>query len=167
MGRLEVEENRPQTYARTVLELPTTRGFEFRQEPVDSEGDVADWFGESVWVPAQWLDGYDRPDVLILHPPPDEPDVNGWLSCYMLLSNGDGGELLEVFGSRRPPGRNLEAGLLPLEGERFETWARPADQSPVIVACTPAWDVSVSGSVAFDTALSVARSLVQVTPSGW
>lgn len=147
-------------------ELPTTHGFEFRQEPVASEVDLADRFGEPVWVPARWPDGYDRPEYLLLIPPPDESDVDGWLSWYMLLSTGEGGELLEVSGDRRPPGRNLEAGLLPLEGERFETWTRPAAQSPHIVVCTPVWDVHVSGSVPLDTALSVARSLVQVTPSG-
>ena len=87
----------------------------------------------------------------------------------MLLSNGNGGELLEIVGSRRPPGRNLAAGLVPLEGQRFQSWTRPADQSPQIVACAPVWDVSVSGvsgSVTFDTALTVTRSLVRVTPAG-
>ena len=66
-------------------ELPTTHGFEFRQEPVASGADLADRFGEPVWVPARWPDGYDRPEYLLLIPPPDESDVDGWLSWYMLL----------------------------------------------------------------------------------
>lgn len=99
-----------------MAELPTTHGFEFRQEPVGSEVDLADRFGEPVWVPAQWPDGYDRPECLILIPPPDESDVDDRLSWYMLVSTRDGGELLEVSGARCPPGRNLEGGLLLLEG---------------------------------------------------
>jgi hypothetical protein len=147
--------------------LPTTHGFEFRQERVASEVDLADWFGEPVWVPAKWPGGYERPELLILHPPPGESDVNGWLSCYMLLSDRgkSGGELLEVFGSRRPPVRNLEAGLLPVEGERLETWTRPAHQTPHIVVCAPVWDVGVSGSLTVATALSVARTLTEVSGS--
>jgi hypothetical protein len=86
--------------------------------------------------------------------------ANDFRPHYQLRSLSDR-ELLVVSGHRRRPG-NLESGLLALEGETFETWARPADQAPHIVVRPPVWDVHVSGSVTLDTALSIARSLIEV-----
>jgi hypothetical protein len=86
--------------------------------------------------------------------------ANDFRAHYQLRSLLDG-ELLVVSGHRRRP-RNLENGLLALEGETFETWTRPVDRTPHIVVHAPVWDVHVTGSVTLDTALSVARSLIEV-----
>ena len=90
------------------------------------------------------------------------PD-GGWGDDDYQLRSITGGELLVVHGHRGRPG-NLESGLRPLVGERFETLTRPADQDPHIVVRAPKWDVHVSGSVTLDTALAVARSLLE---SSW
>ena len=102
------------------------------------------------------------PELLVLLPPHIESgdSANDFRAHYQLRSLTDG-ELLVVSGHRRRPG-NLESGLLELEGEPFETWTRPADQAPHIVVRPPVWDVHVSGSATLDTALSVARSLIEV-----
>jgi hypothetical protein len=73
--------------------------------------------------------------------------------------------LLVVIGNWFIPGSNLESGLRPVEGERFETWSRPMDQPPHVVVRIPPLDVHVSGSVPVDIAMNVARDLVEVTPS--
>ena len=145
-----------------MAEPPTVTGFQYREEPVASEVDLANRFGEPVWVPAEWPVGLNPPEFLYMFPPPGEShgDAHHFRSNYQLRSVTDG-QLLVVDGHRRRPG-NLESSLLPLEGERFETWTRPADRSPHIVVRAPVWDVHVLGSVSFDTALSVARGLVQV-----
>jgi hypothetical protein len=148
-----------------VAQLPTVAGFQFREEAVSSELDLADRFGEPVWVPAEWPEGHNRSEFLVMLPPPAEWDDTGndFRSHYQLRSITDG-VLLVVSGHRRRPG-NLESGLLPLEGEPFETWTRPPDRRPHIVVRASVWDVHVSGSVTLETALSVARSLVRVAPT--
>jgi hypothetical protein len=142
-----------------MAERPTIRVFQYQEDPVGSQVDLATRFGEAVWVPAEWPAGHNPPEVLVLVVPD-----GGWgYDDYQLRSITEG-ELLVVHGHRRRPGNlgNLESGLLSLEGERFETLSRPADQSPHIVVRTPKWDVHVSGSVTVETALAVARSLVRV-----
>jgi hypothetical protein len=121
---------------------------------------------EPVWVPAEWPDGFDRQECFILVPPPGESGPNEiyWESLYEVrFTNGD--EPLRVLGCRRPPVRSLAGGLFRLEGERFETWTRPAGRRPLVVVCVPVWDVHVSGSASYETTLSIARSLVQVAPA--
>jgi hypothetical protein len=136
------------------------------EEAVSSDIDLADRFGEPVWVPAEWPEGHNRSEFLVMLPPPGESDDNGndFRSHYQLRSITEGA-LLVVSGHRRRQG-NLESGLLPLEDESFETWTRPPDRTPHIVVRAPVWDVHVSGSVALETALALARSLARVTPRG-
>ena len=113
-----------------MAQLPTVTGFQFREEAVASEIDLIDRFGEPVWVPAEWPEGHNRPEFLVMLPPPAEPDDNSkdFRSHYQLRSITDG-ELLIVSGHRRRPG-DLEDGLLPMEDEPFETWTRPPDRRP-------------------------------------
>jgi hypothetical protein len=145
-----------------VAEPPTITGFQFREETVASGFELADRFGEPVWVPAEWPVGLNPPQLLFMSLPPggSHDDAHHFRSHYQLRSITDG-QLLVVSGHRRRPG-NLEHALLPLEGERFETWTRPVGQKPHIVIRAPLWDVHVWGSVTFDTTRSVARGLVQV-----
>jgi hypothetical protein len=149
-----------------VVEPPTVTGFQFREEPVASEADLADRLGEAVWVPGEWPVDLNPPEVLLMLPPPGQShdDTSHLRSHYQLRSMTDG-QLLVVSGHRRRPG-NLESGLRSLEGERFETLTRPAEQIPHIVVRAPVWDVHVMGSVAADVVLSVARSLVAVSMTG-
>ena len=149
-----------------MVEPPTVTGFQFREEPVASEADLADRLGEAVWVPAEWPVDLNPPEILLMLPPPGQShdDTYHLRSHYQLRSMTDG-QLLVVSGHRRRPG-HLESGLRPLEGERFETLTRPADQRPHIVVLAPVWDVHVTGSVTADMALSVARSLVPVSMTG-
>ena len=149
-----------------MVEPPTVTGFQFREEQVASVADLADRFGEPVWVPAEWPVDLNPPQILLMLPPPGQShgDTYHLRSHYQLRSMTDG-QLLVVSGHRRRPG-NLESGLRPLEGEGFETLARPADQRPHIVVRAPVWDVHVMGSVTVDMALFVARSLVPVTMTG-
>lgn len=145
-----------------MAEPPTVSGFQFREDPVASEVDLADRLGEPIWVPAEWPVRHNPPELLVMLPRHFESgdSANDFRAHYQLRSL-TAGELLVVSGHRRRPG-NLESGLLALEGETFETWTRPADQAPHIVVRAPVWDVHVSGSVTLDTALSVARSLIEV-----
>ena len=143
-----------------MVEPPTVTVFEFREGPVASEADLADRLGEPVWVPAGWPVDLSPPEILLMLAPPGQShgDTYHLRSHYQLRSMTDD-QLLVVSGHRRRPG-NLESGLRPLEGERFETLTRPADQRPHIDVLAPVWDVHVMGSVTTDMALSVARSLV-------
>jgi len=149
-----------------VVESPTVTGFQFREEPVASEADLADRLGDAVWVPAEWPPDQNPPEILLMLPPPgqSQDDTHDLRSHYQLRSMTDG-QLLVVSGHRRRPG-NLESGLRPLEGELFETLTRPPDQRPHIVVRAPVWDVHVTGSVTTDMALSVARSIVLVSMTG-
>jgi hypothetical protein len=149
-----------------VVEPPTITGFQFREEPVGSEADLADRLGEAVWVPGEWPVDLNPPEILLMLPPSvHSHDETYRLGSHYQLRSMTNGELLVVSGYRRRPG-NLESGLRPLEGERFETLTRPADQRPHIVVLAPVWDVHVMGSVTTEMALSVARSLVPVTMTG-
>ena len=141
-------------------ERPTVTGFQYREEPVDTEIELANRLGEPVWVPAQWPVDLDPPEYLLMFPPTGR-DAHDLRSHYQLRSTTDG-RLLVVSGHRRRPG-HLESGLVPLEGERFETLTLAADQPPHIVVRAPVWDVHVMGSVTSDVALFVARSLGQVS----
>src|ERR1700733_1042476 len=144
-------------------ERPTITGFQYREEPLASELDLANWFGEPVWVPAQWpVDVTSPAYLLMLHP--TGQDAHDLRSHYQLRSITDD-RLLVVSGHRRRPG-HLESGLVPLDGEQFVTMTRGADQPPHIVVRAPVWDVHVIGSVTPDTALFVARSLRQVSATG-
>ena len=144
-------------------EQPTITGFQYHEEPVASELDLANWFGEPVWAPAQWPVDLNPPEYLLMLPPTDS-DAHDLRSHYQLRSITDD-HLLVVLGHRRQQG-HLESGLLPVEGEQFVTLTRPADQPPHIVVRAPVWDVHVIGSVSPDMALFVARSLRQVSVTG-
>jgi len=146
-----------------VLERPTITGFQYQEEPVASELDLANWFGEPVWVPAQWPVDLNPPEYLLMLPPTGR-DAHDFRSAYQLRSMTDG-RLLVVSGHRRRPG-HLESGLVPLEGEQFVILTRAADQPPHIVVRAPVWEVHVMGSVTPETALFVARSLRQVSVTG-
>jgi hypothetical protein len=149
-----------------VVESPTVTGFQFREEPVAWVAELADRLGDRVWVPAEWPLTQDPPEILLMLPPTAQShdDTHHLRSHYQLRSMTDGQRLV-VSGHRRRKG-NLESGLRPLEGERFETLTRPEGQRPHIVVRAPAWDVHVMGSVTADVALSVARSLVAVSLNG-
>ena len=149
-----------------MVEPPTVTGFQFREEPVASEADLADRLGEAVWVPAEWPADQNPPEIMLMLPPAGQSqnDTQHLRSHYQLRSITDG-QLLVVTGHRRRPG-NLESGLRPLEGEQFETLTRPPDKRPHIVVRAPVWDVHVTGSVTTDMALTVARSLVPVSMTG-
>jgi hypothetical protein len=149
-----------------VAEPPTVTGFQYREEPVASEVELADRLGEAVWVPAEWPVALNPPEILLMLPPPGQiHDDTAHLRSHYQLRSMTNGQLLVVSGHRRRPG-NLESGLRPLEGEQFETLSRPADQRPHILVRAPVWDVHVVGSVTVDMALSVARSLVPVSVTG-
>ena len=150
-----------------MVEPPTVTGFQFREEPVASEADLADRLGEAVWVPAEWPADLPPPEVLLMLPPPGQShdDSTYQLRSHYQLRSMTDAQLLVVSGHRRRPG-NLESGLRPLEGERFETLARPEGQRPHIVVRAPVWDVHVTGSVTTEEALFVARSLVPVRMTG-
>lgn len=119
-------------------EPPTIRGFQFQEESVASEIDLAARFGEPLWVPAEWPASHNPPEFLVLRPPPGESEDDNVRPSYQLRSVTDG-TLLVVHGSRRRPG-NLESGLILLQGERFETWSRPEDRESHIVVRAPVWD---------------------------
>jgi hypothetical protein len=143
-----------------VTERPTITGFQYREEPLASELDLANRLGEPVWMPAQWPVDLTPPEyLLMLHP--TGQDAHDLRSHYQLRSMTDG-RLLVVSGHRRRPG-HLESGLVLLERERFETLTRAAGQPPHVVVRAPVWDVHVMGSVTPDLALTVARNLVQVS----
>ncbi len=147
-------------------ERPTISGFQYREEPLASELDLANRLGEPVWVPAEWPVDLNPPEYHLMLPPTDS-DSHDLRSHYQLRSITDG-HLLLVSSHRRRQGEHLESGLLPVDGEQFVTLTRPADQPPHVVVRAPVWDVHVigSGSVSPDLALSVARSLVQVSGTG-
>lgn len=128
---------------------------------------MADRLGEAVLVPAEWPADLPAPEVLLMLPPlgQSHDDSTYHLRSHYQLRSMTDARLLVVSGHRRRPG-NLESDLLLLEGERFETLTRPADQRPHIVVRAPVWDVHVTGSVTTDKALSVARSLVAVSMTG-
>jgi len=138
--------------------------FQYREERLASELDLANRLGEPVWVPAQWPVDLNPPEYILMLPPTDS-DAHDLRSHYQLRSITDG-HLLLVSSHRRRQGEHLESGLLPVERERFVTLTRPAGQPPHIVVRAPAWDVHVTGSVTPDMALAVARSLVQVSVTG-
>jgi len=146
-----------------VAERPTITGFQYREEPLASELDLANRLGEPVWVPAEWPVDLNPPEYLLMLPPTDS-DAHDLRSHYQLRSMTDG-QLLVVSGHRWRQG-HLESGLLPVEGEQFVTLTRPTDQPPHIVVRAPVWDVHVIGSVTPDMALAIARSLVQVSVTG-
>jgi hypothetical protein len=152
-------------YIRNVAERrPIVHVALFSQENIASEVELAARVGGPKW-PRVWPDGHNLPELLCMFRPLDESydETRHARPDYQLRSITDG-LLLVVTGHRRSSG-NLEGGLLLLEGERFETWSRPGKQNPHIVVRAPVWDVHVSGAVTFDTALSVARELIEVPTS--
>ena len=147
-----------------MAERPTITGFQYREEPLASELDLANRLGEPVWVPAEWPVDLNLPEYHLMLPPTDS-DAYDLRSHYQLRSRTDG-QLLLVSGNRRRQGQHLESGLLPVEGEQFVTLTRPAGQPPHVVVRAPVWDVHVTGSVSPGMALAVARTLVQVSVTG-
>jgi hypothetical protein len=90
------------------------------------------------------------------------PGVDRNRHGYQLRGFDKVGSLLVVHGHRRQAG-NLESGLRSLEGERFETLARPDDQPVHMVVRTPVFDVYVSGdALSYEATLSLVRGLVEV-----
>lgn len=135
-----------------------TRHVEWGQESVTSVEELAVQLGEAVWVPVEWPPTVAGPEILVMR----FPGADRSRDAYHLRGLDQAGRLLIVHGHRRQGG-NLESGLRPVPGERFETLARAEDQPPHVVVRLPVFDVHVSGdALSHEATLGFARNLVEV-----
>ena len=140
---------------------PTVRQFERSQEVVATALDLVRRLGEPIWVPAAWPPEVGGPDHILLLAP-----MRSRRTDYQLRGFNEEGHILIVHGHFRSPG-NLESGLVPVDGERFETLTRPSDQPPHVVIRTPTIDVHISGrALSPHAALALGRELIEVSADG-
>lgn len=77
----------------------------------------------------------------------------------MLRLRSPDGELFDILVGRRVAGSNLERGLTPVNGERFETWITQRNEVVHVVVRTEHHDLDVMGRAPTELALDVLRSV--------
>ena len=132
----------------------------WHEEAVEGGVGLANRLAEVVWLPASWPFPNVEPDYLLMTGPSRERG-------YQVRSRDrEAKRLFAIFGKRRRMGAALENGLNVLPGEPVETLAKSAAGHTHVVVRMPEFDVHLAGNVSLPLALTAARTLQAVLPSG-